>query len=139
VLKARDEPATYWIADLHEDDGDSVRFAEHRRCRGRAVGQDQVGPRIHDLSSDLGNRLRIRRRPTLFEPDVPPFRPPELQKFLAQRRKPQRSFRVVFGERHHDADSPHLVGLLRTRRERPSSRRAADENDEFASPHRLAP
>jgi len=48
----------------------------------------------------------------LFEPDVSPFRPPELHKFPAQRRNPQRSFRVVFGERHHDADSPYLVGLL---------------------------
>ena len=36
------------------------------------------------------------------------------------------------------ADPPYLRWLLRARRERPSSRRAADKCDEFASLHRLA-
>src|SRR5262249_15039759 len=40
---------------------------------------------------------------------------------------------------HERADAPHPVRLLRTRREGPSSRRATDKCDEFASPHRLAP
>src|SRR6516162_6665833 len=37
------------------------------------------------------------------------------------------------------ADPPYLRWLLRARRKRPSSRRAAEECDEFASPHGLAP
>ena len=40
-----------------------------------------------------------------------------------------------------EADAPHAVALLRTRRERPR-RRAAEERDEFAPPdfeHRLPP
>ena len=73
----------------------------------------------------------------LFEPDVSPFRPPELHKFPAQRRNPQRSFRVAFGERHHDADSPYLVGLLRACRHRPRHSRAAEQRDELASPHSI--
>jgi hypothetical protein len=73
----------------------------------------------------------------LFEPDVSPFRPSELQKFLPQRRNPQQSFRVVFGERHHDADSPHLVRLLRTRRQRPSGCQTNCHFDEIASSHCL--
>ena len=36
------------------------------------------------------------------------------------------------------AAGPDAARLLRTRRKRPSSRRAADKCDEFASPHRLA-
>jgi hypothetical protein len=40
---------------------------------------------------------------------------------------------------HEHPNPPNLIGLLRTRRERPSSRRATDKCDEFASPHRPAP
>jgi len=39
------------------------------------------------------------------------------------RRNPQRSFRVVRGVWHQDADPPHLVRLLRSRAERPPPRR----------------
>src|SRR5262249_36271035 len=42
--------------------------------------------------------------------------------------------RVVRCSAAHEPDH----GLLRTRRQRPYSRRAADKCDEFASPHRLA-
>src|SRR5215468_12197698 len=34
-------------------------------------------------------------------------------------------------------DTPHAIGLLRARRERPSRRRAADERDEVATPHSI--
>jgi hypothetical protein len=31
---------------------------------------------------------------------------------------------ITLGERHYDSDAPHPLGLLRARRERPSSRRS---------------
>src|SRR5262249_8816920 len=63
----------------------------------------------------------IRHRPiTMLEPDVLAFRPAELLKSFAQRGNPRRSFRVVLGIWHQDADPPHLVQRLRLRRKRPS-------------------
>jgi hypothetical protein len=73
----------------------------------------------------------------LFEPDISPFRPPEFQKFLAQRRNPQQSFRVVFGQHRHDPDPSHLVGLLRVRDQRPKRGRTNTDFDEITSSHCL--
>jgi hypothetical protein len=39
--------------------------------------------------------------------------------------------RVILGKPHQDADPPHLLGLLRVRRERPCCR-AAEQGDEAA-------
>jgi len=47
-------------------------------------------------------------------------------------------FRIVLSIDHQHADAPHLVGLLRVRRERPCRRRATEERDEVAASH-LAP
>ena len=63
--------------------------------------------------------------------------PPELQKFLAQRRIPQRSFSVILGARHQDAD-PRIWSGCRARRERSSRRCAAQKRDKFAPPHCIA-
>ena len=40
---ARDEPTSYGIGDLHEDDGDRARLAEHGRGHRSGVGQDHGG------------------------------------------------------------------------------------------------
>jgi hypothetical protein len=50
--------------------------------------------------------------------------PPELQKFLAQRRIPLRSFRVILGARHQDAE-PRLWSDA-------ASDQAAQKRDKFA-------
>jgi hypothetical protein len=39
---------------------------------------------------------------------------------------------ITFGVSHEHADAPHPLGLLRTRGERPCSRRAAEQRDEIA-------
>jgi hypothetical protein len=57
----------------------------------------------------------------MLQPDVPTFRPPELQKSFAQRRNPQQNFRVVLGVRDQDADPLYPVQLLRAHRERQHS------------------
>jgi hypothetical protein len=41
----------------------------------------------------------------------------------------------ALGIPHQHADPPHPLGLLRACRERPSSRRAAEQHDELASSH----
>src|SRR6516164_4609948 len=68
------------------------------------------------------------------------FRPSVHPSFISSPRRvvnPQRSFRVVFGERHHDADSPYLVGLLRAGRNRPNGYSTTDKGDELAPPHSI--
>src|SRR6266699_902635 len=44
---------------------------------------------------------------------------------------------IVCGIRHEHADAPHAPGLLRSRRERPSRRRAADKRYELAALHSI--
>jgi len=41
-------------------------------------------------------------------------------------------FRIIRRQMHENADPPHLVRLLRARRERPSCCRAAEQRDELA-------
>src|SRR5262245_23664930 len=45
------------------------------------------------------------------------------------------SFRIVHSYVHKHPDPPHPLALLRPRRERPRSRRAAEQRDEAAAPH----
>jgi hypothetical protein len=48
-------------------------------------------------------------------------------------------FRISLSAAHQHADAPHPLGLLRTRRERPSCRRAAEKHDESAPAHGAYP
>jgi hypothetical protein len=50
---------------------------------------------------------------------------------LQERCEARLHFRIVRGQAHEDANAPHPLGLLRTRRQRPRSR-AAEERDELA-------
>ena len=44
-------------------------------------------------------------------------------------------FQIIFAKGAQQANLPNSVALLRTRRERPSRRRAAEKRDELASLH----
>src|SRR6516225_21959 len=71
--------------------------------------------------------------------DVTSLRPTELAKSLPKQGNALLPVWIVLTSRYQHADPPQSLGLLRARCERPSSRRAADKCDEFASPHRLTP
>jgi hypothetical protein len=47
------------------------------------------------------------------------------------------AFRIVREKIHEHADPPHLIGLLRARRDRPNCCRSHNSIDEIASSHRL--
>ena len=64
-----------------------------------------------------------RSNPILAAPDGTPQRKPEI---------PYRLRRT-----HEHADTPHLLGLLPPRRERPCRRRATEKRDELASLHSI--
>jgi hypothetical protein len=52
---------------------------------------------------------------------------------LQERADASLGIRIVGGEIHEHADPPHALSLLRARRERPRSRRAAEQRKDLAS------
>src|SRR5262249_50947836 len=54
----------------------------------------------------------------------------------AERSDASLSFRIGRSRAHEHA-APHLLALLRARRERPRGRRAAEQRDELAAPHSI--
>ena len=66
--------------------------------------------------------------------DVATFYPTKLPKPLPERCEAGLCFWVILGVPDQHSDRRHLIGLLRVRRERPSSR-AAEQRDELAPVH----
>src|SRR5262249_1572863 len=58
---------------------------------------------------------------------------------LRERRDTRHRFRIVHGKWLKHTDPPHLVDLLRARRERPRGGRATNNCDEFPPPHGAYP
>src|SRR5258708_26492449 len=54
---------------------------------------------------------------------------------LPKGRRARLSFRIILRIVHQHCDPAHPIWLLRTRRERPRSQRAAKQRDELAPPH----
>src|SRR5262249_42649347 len=79
--------------------------------------------------------LGISCSPTIHDLDVAPFNPAELLKPLQERSYPALSFPIICCERRQHTDMPQSAVLLRSRRERPCRRRAAEKCDELAPPH----
>src|SRR5262249_17064680 len=76
-------------------------------------------------------------RPASVDSDVAALRPAELLERLAECSDPSLSFRVALGIGHQHANKPHPLGLLRSCRQRPRSRRAAEQRDEVAPFHSI--
>ena len=80
-------------------------------------------------------RIRSAGGPTNVHAQVAAIGPTQLRKSLREPGEVGFCLRIVFIERHQSTDPPHAVGLLRARRERPRSRRAAEQRDERAASH----
>src|SRR5262249_28178532 len=129
--EARDEAAADWIGGGRENDGDAARLLQHRRGGGCVLRKNEVGPQLDDFPRESLHQLHIRRRPASVDPDIAALRPAELLESLAERRDKGLSFRVALGICHQHVDPPHLLGLLRARRERPCGY-TAKQRDELA-------
>src|SRR5262249_10650477 len=70
--------------------------------------------------------------PTIVDLDIASFNPAQVLEALQQRGDIGLSLRITLGVSHEHADAPHPLGLPRPRRERPCSRRAAEQYDEVA-------
>src|SRR5262249_8586238 len=73
----------------------------------------------------------------LIELNIPALGPSQPCQFLPESPNVRLRFRVTFRIGQQDTNPPHLMGLLRAGRERPSQGRAADQRDELAAPHSI--
>src|SRR6516165_8266411 len=80
------------------------------------------------------NALGIACGPAIVDLHVAAVGPAQFLQPLHERRQACLSFRIVCGEGHEHADTPHPLALLRAHRERPR-RRAAEQRDELATLH----
>ena len=116
--------------------GMSSRLLQQSRRVGRTVGKNEVGTRRDQFPRELLSRFRVAgHRPARVDTDIAALGPAELLKFVPERGNVGLSLRVALGIRHKSTDPSHDVSLLRARRERPRSRRAAEQRDELASSH----
>src|SRR5258708_2801309 len=76
----------------------------------------------------------IPGKPTDIDAEVAAFGPGQFGKTLAKCSDELLEHRIVGKTAQQRADASHAIGLLRERRERPRSRRAAEQRDDKFSP-----
>jgi hypothetical protein len=120
------------IRNLHEHNRHgAAHFLQCAHCLA-AIGQNNVGER-DQLGGVFANVIGFACARAEIDPHVVPFGPTQLPQGLHKFRIAGPHLRIVRGEGGGDyADTPHPLGLLRTRRERPRERRAAEKRDEVA-------
>src|SRR3974377_568331 len=77
--------------------------------------------------------LSLPYAPAVVDAQVSTLAPAQFGERLQERGAAGTCLRIVRSEIHKYPDAPHLVGLLRTRRERPSCRRATEKRYEIAA------
>src|SRR5262249_16709791 len=98
---------------------------------------DDVGIGRHQTCRVAPYEIHIVGEPALVELDIAAVRPSQLCQLLLECANTGFAVAITFGERHYDSDAPHAPALLRSRRERPRRRRAADESHELAALHSI--
>src|SRR5262249_19604749 len=133
--EARDKSAADRIGDHGENDRNSARLLQKRRCSRCGVRKNEIGPQRDKFFRELSHQVRVAGcGPAGVKLNVPALHPAELAETVTECRNVALSLRVALGIAHQHTNSPHPVGLLPTRRERPG-RRAAEERDEIAPFH----
>src|SRR5262245_21706138 len=123
------EPGAYGIADRDHDDGDRGGGLVSREACGRAEGRNDVHRATNERRRGLGESLRHSIAIRIVEGDVLAFEVTEIAQPVTEGVPVER---VV-----DNADARDLPRLLRARRERPRSRRAADKRNEVAALHSI--
>src|SRR5262249_36877332 len=107
------------------------------QCR-TAIGQDHIRRQAQDLhDSEVRLFAELIYSPTIINRDVAPHRPSQLCEALLENSGLLARDCIAILSKHHRADPPHPLALLRARRQRPRRGRAADERDERSAPHVL--
>src|SRR5262249_46460582 len=100
-----------------------------------SIGDNDIDLEPDELCRNLGEALAASLRPTILDLDVATLVPAEFMQLLHKRGHP-----LSLKQRRARAQEPNgrqLCRLLRARRERPHSRRAAENRDERTSVHSI--
>jgi hypothetical protein len=97
--------------------------------RWRTVGDEHVGEEADKLCRRLVRLGDAAAGEANFHPHVAAVGPAQVLHTLLEGRETGLPFRIV-GDRDEHTDPPHPLRLLRTRRQRPRCRRAAEQGDE---------
>src|SRR5262249_38074451 len=135
--QAIDKAGADRIGDIHEHDWHRARRLQQRRHSRRATGQDYVRRECGQFCGVLANVVGVAHAPAMIDPQVAAVGPTRLLQRLQERRVICLSVGIVRSAAAGEpADPPHLLALLRSRRERPRSR-AAEQRYELATPHSI--
>src|SRR5438094_6974936 len=134
---ARDEAACHRVCDRDKNDRQCARrlmkCGSHRSC----MADDQIRLHLYKLSGEDPGQLGIARRVTISKLDTLALCPSQILHGKAQFSHILSGEWISFRQTHKHADAPNALGLLRTRRERPRHRRAAEQGDELAALHSI--
>ena len=135
--EASDEARADRINNQYKHDRQGAGGLKQRWQNGGASGQNNIRRERHQFRNVTWIARRIAAAPAIVDLQVASYLPPQVPKFLKERSVAGLSLRVVRRYRGEHADPPHPLGLLRARRERPRSRRAAEQRDELAPVHSI--
>src|SRR5262249_32144665 len=130
-----DKTGTDWIADIHENNWRGVHFRTNYRRHQIGIGDQYIGPEIHQLNEDGAYSLGIRGGKANIDLEIAPLLPAQPIQFPPERRDLGLCGRIALGIPHQHADAPHPLALLRAHRERPRCYRATEQRDELAPPY----
>src|SRR5215472_17487056 len=104
-----------------------------RRHGCATSGQDDIGRESDQFRRIFANALHIAPGPAGIDLHIAAIGPAQLFQALLERCDAGFCLWIIHGEWYEHAYSPHALGRLRARRDRPR-RRAADQRDELAPP-----
>jgi hypothetical protein len=108
-------------------------------CHGQcASGHDDVRRECDQFRRVSAIALNNVPAPAYVDPYSAAVTPAQLLQRLLERRDAGLALRIVRDGVHEHTDPPHLLGLLRARREWPRHGGAADKCDKFPTPHGFA-
>src|SRR5262249_52358575 len=91
----------------------------------------------HHRSFSVDHTLGAFAGEPVIELDIVALGPAEFMEPLPESRKVALPDFIVLGKAHDHADAPHPLALPRASRERPRSRRAAEQRDQLATFHSI--
>src|SRR5215475_6859083 len=131
--EAIDDAGSDRIGDGSEHDRQSAVDMLQRHDGQGAARQDDVWRERDQLRSIFCAQVGIILAPAGVDPYIAANTPARFLQALLERRKSILPFWIVRSPVHEHANAPHALALLRARRERPRSQRAAKQGDELTS------
>src|SRR6266536_2517074 len=115
--------------DPHKHNRRGLRLEAQGGQRERAVCEDDLFRQAYQFRRICSHLGQVCARVAVVDLEVPSDCPSEIAESLPERLEITFGSRVVAADAQQHADPPHSLGLLRPRRERPSSHAAEKRNE----------